>query len=77
MTETLGLAPPGACGPRRAASTPAPQPPPHSQGSAEEEPLPNFVAHEGVGVRGGLPCPVRLCPEGAVCFQSSHCHGDP
>lgn len=52
---TLGLAWPGACGPQRAAAASAPQPPPQPQGSAEEEPLPDFVAHEGVGVGAVSP----------------------
>ena len=63
--------------PPAAAATPAPQLPPQPQGSAEEEPLPDFVAHKGVGVRGGLPRRVRSCPDGSARFQGSHCHGDP
>lgn len=74
---TLGLAWPAACGPQQATAAPAPQLPPQPQGSAEEEPLPDFVAHKGVGVRGGLPRPVRSCPDGSARFQGSHCHGDP
>lgn len=63
--------------PPASSRAPAPQPPPQPQGSAEEEPLPDFVAHEGVGVRGGLSRPVRPCPDGSAGFQGSHRHGDP
>lgn len=63
--------------PQLAAAARAPQPPRQPQGSAEEEPLPDFVAHGRVGVRGGLSRRVRSCPDGSARFQGSHCHGDP
>lgn len=72
---TLGLARSGACGPQQAA--PAQQPPPQPQESAEEEPISDIGAHEGVGVRVGVPRPDSFCLDSSACFQVSHSHGDP
>lgn len=59
---TLRLARSGACGPQRGAPAPAPQLPQQPQGSAEEEPLPNIEAHEGVGGQGRSSPPGPFLP---------------